>query len=143
MDTAQIREFYVRYLTGLYHQRDLESMGQFFSSDVVAHPVPPGIPAGLTGLKMMARVWLDSFSDIRFTVESFIQERGMAASRLVVTAVHSGTFMGIAPTGRRVEITDHVHFRLHEGRVVEIWDQLDMLSLLGQLGALPTASQAA
>jgi predicted ester cyclase len=143
MDAQQARERYEQYLTRLYVQRDVESMTDFFAPDAVAHPLPPGIPEGVLGLKLMARVWLESFSDIHFTVHSFLHDQGMVAARITVTGVHTGSFMGIAPTGRRVEISDHPHYRLHQGRVVEIWDQLDMMSLLQQLGALPAIAQAA
>ncbi|WP_434379724.1 ester cyclase [Melittangium boletus] len=143
MDTPQIRELYARYLTGLYIQRDVESIGQCVAPEVVTHPLPPGIPAGLPGMKMLARVWLESFSDIHFTIETLIHEQGMAASRTVISAVHSGGFMGIPATGRRVEVVDHVHFRVHQGRIVEMWDQLDMMTLLHQLGAVPSTAQAA
>ncbi|OJH37017.1 ester cyclase [Cystobacter ferrugineus] len=143
MNAQQARELYERYLTRLYVQRDVESMTDFFAPDVVAQPLPAGLPEGVPGLKLMARVWLESFSDIRFTIHSFLYDQGLVAVRLAVTGVHTGSFMGIAPTGRRVEITDHPHFRLHNGKVVEIWDQLDMMSLLQQLGAIPPAVQAA
>ncbi|ATB34176.1 ester cyclase [Melittangium boletus] len=143
MDAHKARELYTQYLTRLYLQRDIESLNQFFSPDAVTHPLPAGVPEGVQGLKLMARVWLESFSDIHFTLHSFLQDQDLVAARITLTAVHTGSFMGIPATGRRVEVADHPHYRIQNGKIVEIWDQLDMLSLLRQLGALPTVAQAA
>ena len=48
---------------------------------------------------------------------------------------HRGDFLGIAPTGRDIDV-DFIHiFRLAEGRIVERWGVADTTTLLRQLGA--------
>jgi predicted ester cyclase len=50
---------------------------------------------------------------------------------------HEGDFLGIAPTGKRVSFSGIVILRVVDGKIVERWAQLDNLSLLQQLGAIP------
>ncbi len=49
-------------------------------------------------------------------------------------ADHTGEFMGVAPTGKRVTLTGISTDRIHEAKFVERWDSADMLGFLQQLG---------
>jgi predicted ester cyclase len=52
---------------------------------------------------------------------------------------HSGTFLGVAPTGRSVSYSGIIIWRFVEGKVVEEWTSWDALSILQQLGAVSIA----
>ena len=58
-------------------------------------------------------------------------------------ATHSGEFMGIAPTGKRVEMRAMTLYRISDGKVREIYWNFDLYGLLQQIGAIPTATPAA
>ena len=49
-------------------------------------------------------------------------------------ATHSGAFMGVAPTGRRVEIRYMDFWKVEEGRIVDNWVMVDFPHVLAQLG---------
>jgi predicted ester cyclase len=49
-------------------------------------------------------------------------------------AVHSGAFMGIAPTGKRVEIRYMDFWRVKDGKIVDNWVMVDFPHVLAQLG---------
>ena len=53
-----------------------------------------------------------------------------------------GNFLAIATTGKRVSFSGSVIFRVAAGKIVERWAQLDNLSLLQQLDAIPRARQS-
>jgi ketosteroid isomerase-like protein len=53
-----------------------------------------------------------------------------------------GELMGIPPTGKTVEIAMHITYRLAEGKIVDHWMVTDNLSMLQQLGAIPTPAAA-
>jgi predicted ester cyclase len=42
--------------------------------------------------------------------------------------------MGVAPTGKLVELRGINIFRVHDGRITERWGRLDELGLFQQLG---------
>ena len=50
-------------------------------------------------------------------------------------------FVGLAPTGQRVEVTGINIDRITNGRFVERWYERDRLGLMGQLGAAPDRGQ--
>ena len=49
-------------------------------------------------------------------------------------ATHSGTFMGIAPTGKRVEIRYMDFWKVEDGRISDNWVMVDFPHVLAQLG---------
>jgi predicted ester cyclase len=49
-------------------------------------------------------------------------------------AVHTGPFMGIAPTGKRVEIRYMDFWKVVDGKIVDNWVMVDFPHVLRQLG---------
>ena len=137
MDAKKAREFYLDYLNTIYAERKVEQLGRFFAPDVIAHPVPPDRAPGLPGVQAAVQAWVDAFADLRITLDSFVYDKDMLAPRITITGTHVGPLMGIPPTGKRVQFTDHPHYRLQDGKVAEVWDMADAVTLLMQLGANP------
>jgi predicted ester cyclase len=46
--------------------------------------------------------------------------------------------MGVAATGRRVEVMGMEIVRVADGEIVEHWGELDAMGLLRQIGVIPT-----
>ena len=134
MDATQARQLYEQCLNTLYIERDLERMKDFYCDDVISHPLPPGMPSGLPGVRAMTQAWLESFSDLAYELENFTHEQGHVSARLVVSGRHTGPFMGIAPTGRRITIVDSPRYRFENGKIAELWYSPDIPGLMQQLG---------
>lgn len=54
--------------------------------------------------------------------------------RTTLNGTHKGEFMGIPPTGKKIEYTAMVIVRFSEGKIVESREEADMLGLMQQLG---------
>ena len=52
---------------------------------------------------------------------------------------HCGTFFGVPPTGKSIAVQAMNFYRLTDGHIVEERGQPDLLGLLQQIGAVPTA----
>lgn len=87
------------------------------------------------------RRWLDTthgaFPDIRYQVDAVYCEGDKAAIRYHVYGTHTGDFRGMPPTGKKIELTGHMMFRLLDGKISTAHGYWDMLGLLQQLGILP------
>ena len=73
------------------------------------------------------------FPDIRFHVQSVVGNGDTSAVRLIFTGTHRGTWQGIAPTGRRVTVTETFFCRSQEARLAECWQEWDEYGLRQQL----------
>jgi predicted ester cyclase len=79
--------------------------------------------------------------DLSQTVEDMIAEDDKVVDRLRWQATHQGPFMGIPPSGNTLTMTEiHIN-RIAGGRIVERWAEVDRLSLMQQLGAIPVPEQ--
>lgn len=79
-----------------------------------------------------------AFPGYRYEIHEQVAQGDMVANRVTWHAVHTGTFKGVAATGRTVEIRGINLFRVRDGRIVEQWAQPDFLGLMQQIGAIPT-----
>lgn len=75
-----------------------------------------------------------AFSDRVYKTEKFIADGEWAACFGHIEATHSGPFMGIAPTGRRVRIPYMDFWLVVDGRIKDNPVSVDFAAVLAQLG---------
>ncbi len=77
-----------------------------------------------------------SCPDLRWVVHDQIAEGDMVANRFTITGTHTGAeFMGIPPSGKRIEVKAIGVDRLADGVLLQGWTVLDTHDLLQQLRA--------
>jgi predicted ester cyclase len=67
-----------------------------------------------------------------------IAEGDLVVTRLRGRATFLGECLGIPPNGKVVEITGISIHRVADGKLVEHWANIDSLSFMQQLGAIPS-----
>ena len=76
--------------------------------------------------------------DLQLIVEDQIAEGDKVATRWRMCGTHSGAeFMGMPPTGRKVDVTGISIDRLVKGKIAEHWSAEDALGMMQQLGIVP------
>ncbi|MFL5460350.1 MAG: ester cyclase [Gemmatimonadales bacterium] len=81
------------------------------------------------------------FPDFDITVEDIVAEDDKVVKRWVFQGTHSGEYVGIPATGKRVTMRGITLYRLAQGRVSEMYWNYDVFGLLQQLGAIPAPEQ--
>jgi hypothetical protein len=82
----------------------------------------------------------DLGGDIHWTLDEQIAEGNKVVSRFTWTGTHRGPFLGIAPTGQRLQVWGVVSDVIRGGQFVESRIIMDTLGLMRQLGAIPGAA---
>jgi steroid delta-isomerase-like uncharacterized protein len=82
-----------------------------------------------------------AFPDLRIAIDEQVAEGDRVVTRWTATGKHTVDLMGAAPTGKQVVFSGVACDRLVGGRIVERWEIFDQLSLLQQVGLVPTAGQ--
>lgn len=101
------------------------------------------LPTDATGAQVLKDVWaalLGGLPDLQLNVEDLIGEDDKVVARIVVTGTHRGVYMGVQPTGKVISYDEIFIFRFANGRVIETWGVVDVLSQLKQLGVTNPAS---
>ena len=135
-----------RFVEELWNARRLDVADQIFSEDCVTHQLRSGLSAepvqrGPQEMKEHVSSWLMSFPDLRFNIEQMIAERDRVVSQLVMEGTHQGTWMGILPTGKRLQIRLITIHRIANGKIAEDWVLVESLGLFQQLGAVPDTTE--
>jgi steroid delta-isomerase-like uncharacterized protein len=93
-------------------------------------------PAGYLAIIATMR---EGFPDIQWTLEDMVTEGDKVAARFTMRGTHQGTFFGVPPTEKPIVVQSMAFYRLSGGQIVEEHGQPDLLGLLQQIGAVPTA----
>ena len=140
MSTEQNKATARRWFLDIITQGQLAVADEIFAANHIIHDPhapPTGWPNGPEGLKMVASVF-GGFADWNIPIEDQIAEGDKVATRWSASALHTASVLGIPPTGKTVRVTGVNVTRFAEGKIVESWFNFDMLSLLQQIGAIPT-----
>ena len=116
--------------------QDEALIGELVSPDYVNHDMPAPAP-GAEGFKQIVGQFRAAFPDLRITIDEQCAEADLVANRGHFTGTHKGEFMGIPETGKPVEVKYMDFWRVRDGGLAENWVQIDMTSLMQQIGALP------
>ena len=85
-----------------------------------------------------AQAFLRAFPDLRYTYDLLLVRGDYVVQRYTAMGTHEGPLGQIAPSGRRATWTGINIFRIHCGRIAEVWSEVDALRRNQQLtGASP------
>jgi len=108
---------------------------ELLSREYVNHNLATPSP-GPAGFEAVASMFITAFPDLRIRIEDVIAEADKVVTRGVFAGTHQGTFMNVPPTGKAVTVGYIDIWRIDNGRAVENWVQMDLLSLMQQLGVV-------
>ena len=140
MSTEENKALFQR-LIQLQVNGDLNTVDQVIAPNWVNHD--PSMPPlqGYEGFKQLTMLFRSAFPDGQVEIEDMLAEGDKVAARFRLRGTNSGSFMGMPPTNKAVDITATGIFRAVDGRMTEHWMNFDMLSLLQQLGVVPVSEQ--
>ena len=121
------------------------AVDESFVPDFVFHDPNIPLPAGGVRSREDYKQFLTGFHAAlpgQFTIEDLIAEGDKVVVRYTFRGTHKGQWRGLPPTGKAVTFTGTITYHLVDGKVVEGWQNADNLSVLRQLGLIPTPGQA-
>jgi predicted ester cyclase len=117
-----------------FDDRKMEEALELLAPNFVAHMA--GMPETLNGeeFKEFGLSFYLAFSEGQHVFDRVIVSEDQVVTCGTFTALHSGSFQGLPPTGKRISLAVMHIDRLAEGKIVEHWGQGDALGLMQQLG---------
>ncbi|GGT67259.1 ester cyclase [Streptomyces purpureus] len=135
MSEVSNKETARRAFEDVFTRGDYAAIPEIFSSNLVQHhPDEPYETRGQEGIRARITAYRTAFPDLTTTVEDCFGEGDRVAIRYMVRGTNSGEIMGMEPTGKSIAIEAEAIYRFESGRVAEIWDAWNVLSLMQQLG---------
>ena len=115
-----------------------EDVDTYWHPELVTHsPLSEMEATGTESLRQGIKAFKAAFSDIDFTINDMIAEGDKVVARATMQATHSGTYLEIPATGKRISFTTTNTFRIVDGKIAEVWEEWNALGFFQQLGAIP------
>jgi steroid delta-isomerase-like uncharacterized protein len=102
-----------------------------------------GMPPTMEGFKSSILGLRHAFPDLSLTIEETTAEGDKVWLRMTARGTQRDEFMGIPPTGRRMEVAVFDMCRLENGRITDHWGVPDRFALMSQIGGSPRPSRNA
>jgi steroid delta-isomerase-like uncharacterized protein len=125
-----------RFIQEIFVEGRESAVDELLTDDFTPHTWGP-MPEGKQGLLDAIKRVSAGITDPTMTIEDVVAEADRVAVRLTSSAIQSGPFMGLPPSGKRYTIGEIHIFRIRDGKVAEHWHQADFLGMMRQLGAMP------
>jgi predicted ester cyclase len=133
--SLRAKELYRSFVEDVINGGKYDLIPQLFSRDYVDHNAMPGSPSdAFEAIRAVPAFFRGAFPDVHFVIEDIVSEGDWVATRVTGRASHLGKpFMGIEPTGLRVQWSSMGFFRVANDRIVEHYGQPDLGGLRQQL----------
>ena len=137
MKTDNPKALISRIADDIWNRGDLNVVYEVMSAEARYHG--PHMPDGVGDREAWRRaigMYRDAFPDSHVTFDELIVSADTVVGRWSATATHTGPLPGLEPTGRRIAIGGITIYRIANGKILEAWEELDMLGMWQQLGVV-------
>ena len=124
-----------RFVDEMLNKGSTAVVDELIAADFIDHDAPPDQVPGPEGVKRSLLMVRESLHDFRVSTDDIIAEGDRVVTRHTAEATQAGSFMGSAPTGKRLRWTAISIYRIENGKLAERWGLLDYRSLQLQLGS--------
>lgn len=109
---------------------------QLYAKDFVNHGVHRDIT--LEEDQAALKGWHQAFPDVKIVPAKVMAEGDLVTIYWIASGTNTGTGNGLPATGKKVEQAGITIWRIVNGKIKEEWSAFDQLSMMQQLGLLPS-----
>jgi steroid delta-isomerase-like uncharacterized protein len=119
----------------IYNNKDYQAMCRYFVPNYYDHGLPQvrSIEDAIAILKQTHT----SFPDLQVRIDDLIEENNRVVFRGRFTGTQLGEFVGVSPSGLRVEFEALEIFKLENQKITESWGYWPMTDILNQINQPP------
>jgi len=107
-----------------------------FTKNVVMRASPTDV-VGIDSARAYYANYVTGFSNVKFDIKDVFGMGNKLVKHWNFKGTHTGTFFGIKPTGKQVDLDGVTLVRMENGKIAEERDFFDNLEFMQQLGLIP------
>ena len=109
------------YLRGVVERNgNVESVDEMVSPDFIGH-LDGGKTRDIETLRHDIRMYQGGLGELHEVIEDLIAEGDKVVGRYTLYGTHTGDFLGVKPSGRKVKVSGIEIFRIVDGKIAEFW----------------------
>ena len=132
LSRAVVKRFFEQVLSG----HDLDVLAEIASPNILIHPTAMPCEASFYGINgaggWLGRQW-KTFPDLTVADTFMVAQGDIVAVHWTAQGTSKGNFLMLPPTGNPVEYAGSSMYRIEDGRIAEIWEARNTLSIMRQL----------
>jgi C-1 hydroxylase len=140
-ETLERNKNLIRQYVETWNRGDLPGLAEFWAPDMIHHTRT--LAQGPEDVKVVVETFKSAFPDLHWTIDDIIAEGDKVVTRMTAHATHTGSYIGLPPTGREIHCAVIGVARVENGKIAEHWGVTDELVMMAQLGVLPEEYLAA
>jgi len=109
---------------------------ELVAPDYVSHGLPTSLN-GPQGFRKNIETFRSAFPDLYMLVEEQIADGDRVSNQGYITGTHRAEFLGVPASGQQIKVNVISIWRFEDSKVAESWTQIDLMSLMQQIGAVP------
>jgi predicted ester cyclase len=125
---GDLQSWYGRY-NEICNSHRFGELAGYVHADVRVNGDLQGLEDYIAGLESVVA----AFPDYRWELKHLVVNGDWVAAHFLDSGQHSGTFLGVPPSGRHIETQEFAFYRVSRGLIVEVWVVADNLRLLEQI----------
>ena len=123
----------------IFNEQDPTIADEIFAPNFVAYVSGAPTPTlSREGWKAYFESLRSGFPDLHLEMKDMIVAQDKLVIRVVLHGTHTNPFQGLPPTGKHIAFDGIAVHRIENAQVVEHWGVMDLLSMMQQLGAIPS-----
>jgi steroid delta-isomerase-like uncharacterized protein len=123
-------------LEGWNKNKNEEVVAQVFSEDwVTTSTALDKQPKGTEGAMYWVHEFRKVFSDVHFEITHLVADSEFVSARFICTCRHTGTFLGIPATDKKIKYNGIVIHQVTNGHISKTWTEFDLFGIKTQLEA--------
>jgi predicted ester cyclase len=123
-----------RWFEEVWNLKNEEVIFELMAPDAVAFGIGD-LPVDRDGFRKGWVSFIETFPDVRVSVDDVVAQGNKTAVRLTVTGTHAGAGLGVEPSGKFLTFQAHSMCEWENGRIIRGWNVIDMVAAYRQIGA--------
>jgi len=123
----------IHRLMEAFNMHNTALLDELVAPDFVEHTLKL---QGRESIKQIETMFYTGFPDFHGTIEDIVAEGDKVWIRVTYRGTHTGKYLGLAPTGKKITFTAVQIYRIVAGKVVERVSVSDSLNFLKQLDVI-------
>ena len=134
LQSEQNKASVIRFNKEFIELGNLESFQELVADDVINHSAPAGTAPGPESMSyFILHVLRNALSDIKIDILDQVAEGDKVTTRKTLHATHTGVFMGVPPSNKKVSFDIIDIIRLRDGKYIEHWGISNIPQVLQQV----------
>ena len=129
------KDFINAYTEDFWNKANISAFEKYYSTDFIIHN--PDGDQNSEQYKGLCQAYFAAFPDLHITTDLLVAEGDKVTKVWTANCTHKGDFIGIPATGKRIMVKGIEVFRIVDGKIKEVWANMDNLGMMQQLGVIP------